>query len=381
MRRLVAGFLLACAALSAQILVDAARIPAGLRSLQPLPGEQPARCELTPLRPMLNFGFRFQAGYVARLPLNQYLGSGHKMAILARITPEGGDRKPVYLLQTLKLPPIPKTNQEGEVGGGYLLGEGRYSVSWMLLDDANRVCRKEWRIDVQLNHSESKVRPAMPPFTVSDFSPRASAWSRSDRDDARPVRLTVLLHAAPLSPRRTQLRAGDRMMLLGSLASLLERVPARWVRLVVFSLDQQKEIYRKDRFVPQELEQVAQSLNDLELGMVDYGVLQNRRGHIDLLANLVHRELTAAEPSEAVVFLGPTARFADKPPKTVLEKPAAATPRFFYFQFKPLFRRSTNSFPDSINFAVDRLKGKNLVIHSPGEFAKAIEDLESRVAR
>jgi hypothetical protein len=329
---------------------------------------------------MLNFGFRFQAGYVARLPLSQYSGAGHKIAILIKITPEGGDRKPVYLLQTLKLPPIQKTNQEGEIGGGYLLGEGRYTVAWMLLDDANRVCHKEWRIEAQLQHSESKVRPAMPPFTVSDFSLRADS-SRRGPDDARPLRLTVLLHAAPLSPRRTQLRASDRMMLLGSLASLLERVPTRTVRLVVFSLDQQKEVYRKDGFVPQELEQVAQSLNDLELGTVNYGVLQHRLGYLDLLANLVHRELTATEPADAVVFLGPTARFADKPSKTALEKTAGAAPRFFYFQFKPIFRRNTADFPDSIHFTVDRLKGKNLVIHSPGEFAKAIEDLETRVAR
>ena len=43
-----------------------------------------------------------------------------------------------------------------------------------------------------------------------------------------------------------------------------------------------KELFRQDDFSPKALEQVAQSINDLQLGVVDYRVLQNRRGHIDV---------------------------------------------------------------------------------------------------
>ena len=58
-------------------------------------------------------------------------------------------------------------------------------------------------------------------------------------------------------------------------------MPTRSVRLVVFNLDQQKELFRQESFSPKALDQVAQAINNVQLGVVDYRVLQNRRGHLD----------------------------------------------------------------------------------------------------
>jgi len=58
-----------------------------------------------------------------------------------------------------------------------------------------------------------------------------------------------------------------------------------------------------------------------------------------------------------------------------MEKPAGG-PRFFYFQYRPVFRRAVAVTPDSINFTISNLKGKNVVIRTPADFAKAIESLE-----
>jgi len=216
----------------------------------------------------------------------------------------------------------------------------------------------------------------MPPDTVADYWLRGSRGSRRNTDDVRPVRLTVLLHAAPVSSRRTTMRASDKMMLLGTLSSLLERVPTKSLRLVVFNLEQQKEIFRRDVFTADSLDQVTQSLNELELGSVDYAVLKNRRGHIDLLADLMNQELDAEEPSDEVVFLGPRTRFSDKVPQTAVEKPRGAGPRFFYLQLRPFYGSLGGDFPDSIHFAVARVSGKTLVIHTPGEFSSAIDQIE-----
>ena len=54
--------------------------------------------------------------------------------------------------------------------------------------------------------------------------------------------------------------ARDRILLLGTLASLLERVPTTSVRLVVFNLDQQRELYRQDGFSTPGFNEVARSL-------------------------------------------------------------------------------------------------------------------------
>jgi hypothetical protein len=137
-------------------------------------GEQALRCEVSAIKPSLNFSFRYQAGYMVTVPMNQYLGSGHGWTMLTRITPEGGARKPVYLISQIALPPVPKTNVEARVGGGYLLGEGAYDVRWMMLDDAGRVCRKSWRVDVHPSHADRQVKVAMPPDTVWEIGLRGS---------------------------------------------------------------------------------------------------------------------------------------------------------------------------------------------------------------
>jgi hypothetical protein len=218
------------------------------------------------------------------------------------------------------------------------------------------------------------VKVAMAPHAIQPFS----SWTVGDRrytDDAPPIRLTVLMHAAPNSPRRMRMGARDRFLLLGTLASLLERVPTTSVRVVVFNLDQQRELYRHDDFSTAGFNDVAQSLDTLELGLVDFHVLQNPRGHVNLLADLVNQEINAPQPSDVVLFIGPMARYVDKMPNSVLEKPPGATPRFFYFQYRPMMRMES-TLPDVIHSAVSKMKGKTVVIHSPGDFAKGIDQME-----
>jgi hypothetical protein len=365
--------LLASAPALCQTVVDPRRIPESLRRFEPRPGEEALHCELTPLKPALDFTFRFQSVFFVKVPLALYAGSGHFWTILIRAIPDGGE--PVYFRTNIRLPEIPKTKVEAEIGGGFVMGEGRYDVQWLLADDSGRVCRKKWSVNAQLGHGERNIRVALPPHTADGFFSSKARDVRANRDDAAPFRLTVLLDAAPLSLRRTTLRASDSITLVGLLSSLLERLPARSVRLVVFNLDQRKEVFRQDPFARSALDRVMESINDLQLGVVDYHVLQNRRGHIEFLADLINQELEAPKPSDAVVFLGSSTRYLDKLPPAALRTNGTSAPRFFYLQYRPYWRR-TSTFPDIITQALHTLRGKTLAIHSPAEFARAIEQVE-----
>jgi hypothetical protein len=369
--------LAACTLAPAQGIVNPNRLRSGvvaqLDAAQA--GEQPLRCDVSAIKPMLNYSFRYQAGYVVTVPMNQYLGSGHGWTMLTRITPAGGDPKPVYLMSRIPLPRVPKTNVVVTVGGGYLLGEGAYAVRWMMRDDTGRVCRKSWRVDVHPSRADRQVKVAMPPDTVWELTLRGLRTLGPSTDDTAPLRLTIFLHTAPLFPRRTRMRPNDMVTLMSTVSSLLERVPARSVRLVLFNLDQQKELYRKEGFLLQDMAQVFQAMTNIELGLVDFQVLQNKRGHVDLLADLVNREIEAQPPSDVVLFLGPRTRYFDRVPQASLEKPAGHGPEFYYFQIVP-FLSPEAALGDSIKSAVSRLGGKTIQIHTPGEFAKAIERLE-----
>ena len=376
MLRVLAALLLASAA-SAQVVIDQGKLPAPFRDFQ-AHGEPQLRCAVEPIKPLLNFGFRFQAGYVVRVPMNQFSGKGQRWVMLMKITPEAGGR-PVFLASAVGLPEVPPgTKAQGEIAGGYLLGEGRYRVDWLLTENKGRVCRKSWKVVVRLKRGERTVKLAMAPDSVSELSLRGTASRAPADEDVRRLRLTVLLHAAPLSFRRTRMRASDRIVLLGALAALLEQLPTRHVRLALFNLDQQKELLRQDGFTLDGIDRVAQSMNEVELGTVDYRVLMNRRGHLELLAGLVNREVEDGTP-DAVVVLGPPARYWEKMPQDAVEKPAGPGVRFFNFQLQP-YMRAMPVFPDAISYTVSRLRGKTTVIRSPGDFARAISQITGKVA-
>ena len=174
-----------------------------------------------------------------------------------------------------------------------------------------------------------------------------------------------LLHAAPASPRRLHLRVYDRILLLSTLSALLERAQPTSVRLEVFNFDKQRVIYGSDDFTLKSMGEVAQALNRLELETVDVKTLQNRSGAMDLLASLIGKETASSKPSDAVVFLGPAARYIDKLPASTIEG-APGGMRFYYFQYRTFAGRPQPMIPDIISSALSSLKGGSFRSIRPG---------------
>jgi hypothetical protein len=356
-------------------VVNPARLRRFPNAFEPKPGEVALRCDVTPTRPMLDYGFRFQTGYRVSMPAAQFEGKGHVLSVLTRVTPRAEGATAFHLLTRQNLPAIPKTNQEMTSGGSFLIGEGKYDVNWVLVDDRNRVCRKNWHLDVKRSHSERTVEVGMPANTVWDYSLRGARLQPKPADDAEAIRLSILVNAAPLYQRRTRLHAGDVGTLMSALGSLLEHVPTRGVRLAVFNLEQQRELYRNTNFTLSRIPEVAAAMNAIELNTVDFQVLKNRRGHVDLVADMVNKEIQAEPPSDAVVVIGPESRFFDRVPAELLHVLSKPAPRFLNLQIIPLMTAPTG-LPDVIGNAIARVGGKTVTVHSPGDFAKAIARLE-----
>jgi len=387
MRGALFAFVLSSPLLCAQSIVP---LPAG-----GFPQGGSLRCRVSPIHPAVDFGLRLQAGYTVHVPLAQYKGAGHKWRVVVRVEPREPAAAPIYLGSHFELPPVPDTKAEGEIGGGFLLGEGRYEVTLALEDEQGRTCTAAWQIEAS-GRAVRGFDNVLPPGAVAELS---SAPAESSQD---PVfeRLTVLVHAAPATERDARLQASDLVTSLGELSSLVGQRPARSVRLVVFNLTQQTELLRKDPFRLADLNAVQQALYNLQLAQVDYRVLQNRNGETELLAGIVEREMSAAEPPEAVVFLGPRLRSPAGLAKRALAIPKKM-PRFFYvarwrtprqgsggtpgdmkgrlgaFQLDPLPAR-VHTETDVIAEMVARLKGKTFDVESPADFAKAIRQIGRR---
>jgi hypothetical protein len=361
--------LLAMSPAFGQVVVEASKVPEEWRDLQAHKGEPKLDCSVAPVKPQLNYSFRFQTGYVVHVPMRQYLGKGHWIATLVRVTPEEKERQPVYLSSNARLPEVPKTKQLIEFGGGFVVGEGKYLVEVIVTDNAGRVCREDWKIKAKLGRKEGGVPAGMPPGTVDEISLRK--WTRGSKGpkDEQGRRVTVLMNVSPVFPRKVRLGGYDRVLLLSSLASLVERLPLRSMRLVLFSLDQQREIYRSDNFQAADFGRVAQALGRLELGTVDYEVLKNRRGHVDLISDLIS-ESSKDDKSDAVVFLGPKPWYFDRVQRTALPERGPHDPPFFYIQFRPFM--ASASYTDTLMAAVKQMGGKTFDVYTPGDFAQAI---------
>lgn len=377
--RVFALMLAVCSAAFGQSIMDPSRVPKEWLDFERRSDEQKLDCQVSPVRARMNYSFRFQTGYVARVPGKQYVGKGHWIASFFRVTPEHEEREPVYFASTVRLPEVPDNDSTLEMGGGWVVGEGRYKVDWLMTDDSGRVCIKNWKVHAKLGRKERGVEPGMAPGVVDEISIRKWTRGSSGANDDGGRKVTILMNANPVMPRRTRIGSYDRGLLLSSLAAAIERLPLRSVRLIVFSLDKQREIYNNDDFQPTDFSAVSRALERLELGVVEYEVLKNRRGHIDLLSDLVSDAVNSGD-SDAVLFLGPKPWQFDKVKREELPVTAASKPApVFYIQFRPFIFGAT--YPDTIMNAVKRMDGKTFEVYSPGDFAEAIRDINAVLER
>lgn len=338
------------------------------------PGPNSLKCFIEKRNPFLDFALRFQSGYVVHCRLSVFEGKKVIVAIYLRVTPEG--KPPVLFASGYRLPAITpdmalanapkKLKQEVGLSGVVSVGEGRYSVDVLVMDDRGRSCRKHWKIKVAPDRSQRRVHLAVDPLTVQSFDRRT--WSVPPPHRSGGLRLTVLLDAAPINPYQSRLRAWDRMFLLECIYSLLRQMPYQSVRLVAFNIDQQREIFRRDPFDDAAFLALSRSLQEIETSTISVQALKNRNSP-EFLTDLANQEFTADAPSDVVILLGPNSRSdANVRPELLSRKPDS--PPLFYFHYIPWVG---NAFPDSFQNLTKAAAGKTFQIHSPADFDQAIQ--------
>jgi hypothetical protein len=218
-------------------------------------------------------------------------------------------------------------------------------------------------------------------------------------------RLTVLLDAAPLDRGLSKPQDADISILTTNLEYVMEQLPARSVRLVVFNMELEAELFRSDAFIAAAIGQVARALNSKQFATVDYRALANRVGPAGFLAGLIKRELREPESAGAVIFLGPLARFNEEVPKSAI-KDRRARPKFFYLQYRPrgmdglAIPSDSETYPcgggtcvsipgpatlaemrDTITSAMGVVKGSVFIVRTPEEFTHALAQIAAKVRK
>ncbi|HEV2426075.1 MAG TPA: hypothetical protein VGZ29_14690 [Terriglobia bacterium] len=346
------------------------------------PGAQRLNCTITPAKPFMDFQFRFNAGFTIGCPLKIFVGQKTRLSTYIRVTPEGSEA--VLLSGTSDVPAMPadmaasasprKLNQDIELSGEFSLGDGRYRVELVTVDDQERACVKTWKVDAA---RRGGLQPAviLKPGSVepAEFVP----WKGKLVPNG--LRITVLLDVAPVNPREPKLRAWDRTFLLDSLSALLRQLPCKSVRLAAFNLDQQQELFLEDSFTGgEEFDRLERAMERLELGTVSYSLLQRQQGWVDMLFQHVKQEASAAQPSDAVIILGPATHWRLK----VINKGQMAALKgrvepthFFRFEYSAVW----TVFPDALDTLTKSLGGTVLTFHSPQDLEHVIRKMQRQL--
>lgn len=327
------------------------------------------QCNITRVPPRLSFSFRYWAGYEITVPVRQYQpASKGQLTVAIRAVPRGGT--PRYFIRRRPLPPLPEDPKlyrraELYLSGALVLGPGEYEMDLQMADSTGRVCRDAWTLKVPSSKTPLRIEPG----EVTD--------SRIDQWDGIPEKqhegtVTVFLHAAPVFPRRnvTRISAWDTAVLLGSLTSLLDTLPFREARVVAYNLDSRRVIFEDGKFGPRGLSRLGTEMETLDLGTISVDTLQSA-GPLDLVHNMVDAELRRANPSDAVVFLGPLSRYFGKIPDE-LKQLRRQLPDTFGLSIFPRFGQTG----DLIDSFVKSGGGDVVVVYRPSDLAKAIRQIE-----
>ncbi len=346
--------------------------------------------------PWLNYAFRFQAGYSIEIPLRQFAGKGNTVRVIARVRPSDGSRPPVCLFQSGELPEIPEGGKPDlPITGAFFLGEGNYRVDLAVFDQAGRLYQARFNLEAALKGGDRKVRLELAPGEVQPLG--SLRWKPHSEPAGRTRRLTLLLNAASLYGEGKLPALYDPVLLLSSLSTVLSEGAFDQVRLIAFNLDQQRELFRQDRFDADGFRKLAETLLSLKLSSVPVTALAPGEARHALINSLVRAEMSSEKPPDAILFLGP---YADDESKwrSVPCESGHGGPAIFYFQQRinrAMGRRLRDDFagraertmgvrpielPDTLERLVHACSGEVYRIHDPAELASAIAKLNSKAA-
>jgi hypothetical protein len=341
------------------------------------PGKDDRRmaCRVQPYPARSNFEFQFWAGYDIAVPVKQFESEGRErpMAIAIKVTPEQKGAKANYLFSRAAFPrkisPQLWTMKHVEMnlGGGFLVGVGKYRVELRVMDSARRLCYRDWKVEAKDIGVPTKLKPN----EVKDSG--FEGWE--GLKDGRGT-VSVYVQAAVFVRRRitTKLSAWDRAVLLGSLRSLLEVGGFARARVKVFHLDGRRVLFEREEFGKGDFESLMDVLMGLNLGTVSYETLRGPNEEA-FLTGLMGEEVARDKPSDAVVFLGPAARSGPKLSPLAREL-RGQLPPLHYLVLTPWLAVESDLLERFVKAAPG---GKVHSVYQPADLAKGIREIRERL--
>lgn len=340
-------------------------------------------CTVTPVKAQLGFDLKFHSGYEVSVPLKELAGSENQLTMVFKVTAEGRPDDPAYLSQHVNVPAI----AENAGGPAYLtgtfdIGEGKYHVSWLMRDRAERVCSSNWDVEASLPAKDKQMALDIEAHAIraaegQPFKQEAPV-QRAQADN--PLNVKVVVNFAPQDASSATLQPLDINALLSILRNIAREPRIARFSIVAFNMQEQRVLYRQEDASQIDFPALGKALASLNLGTVDLKRLTQKHGDTEFLATLISQELKReGDVPDAIIFAGPKVVLEESIPQETLKQLADVKPTVFYMNYS--LNPQANPWRDAIGSAVKYLKGVEYTISKPRDLFFSWADIVGRIVK
>lgn len=342
------------------------------------------QCTVTPIDPTLGFDLRFHSGYDVTIPLKELIGEENQLTMLFRVTPtkprDDEPGEPQYFMQHVRVPKIAEgAGGDAALSGIFDLGEGKYHVDWLMRDRSDRVCSHYWDSEAILNDKDRQITLEMTPGAietahVEQFTEDPPVQRNLDR----PLNVKVMVNFAPQNPNSSRMRSFDTLGLVTLMRRLSREPRFGKFSVVAFNIAEQRVLYRQSSADRIDFPALGNAIRDVTPGVVSVKLLDNKRGEVEFLTDLIKKEMTAIDRPDALIFAGPKYNVENGTPDDEL-KPIAGGVDYPLFYLNYNLSPQANPWRDSIGRAIRVFDGKEYTITKPRDLWFSVTEIVNRI--
>jgi hypothetical protein len=384
----VGALIATCAGLSAQeiMLSDGGMVRLFASDAAILEAQETRKdiaCTVTPNKPALGFDLQFHAGYDVAVPMKELAGPDNLLTMVFRVTPEGRPREATYFSQRTEVPKIDgDAKGDAVLHGSFDLGEGKYRVSWLMRDRAERVCSFNWDAEASLPLRDRQMTLDIPAGAVraSEKEPFKQEPPVEREQRGGPLNIKVIVNFAPQDSNSAALQPLDTGALVSILRSIAREPRINTFSIVAFNMQEQRVIYRQQEASQIDFPALGDALKTLNPGTVDFRQLAQKHADSEFLRVLMTREIKEeTENPDAVIIAGPKVTFDDSGSQDALKQLGDAKVPVYYMNYN--LNPQANPWRDALGSVVRSFKGAEFTISRPRDLFFAWTEIMSRIVK
>jgi hypothetical protein len=345
-------------------------------------------CSVQPYKPRLGFDLMFHSGFRVSLPTKALAGAENMLTILFRVTPAKHRNRPTYFFQSYRVPLI-QSSRRGrvELSGLFLVGEGKYSVDWLMRDLSGRFCTGFWDLEAKTGAKEERA-PAIArdviesvrtdPFAGDPVIERSHDGERSH--DRRLLSIAIIVNYNRPTLGRLPFTPTDRSELAAILRVLGRDPGIGRYSVLACSLQTGQVLYRQDPGPNIDLPGLGQALDPATLASVSVKQLTMKHGFSDFIADLIAKELDRDLP-DAFIFISPECPLDFKIPRDAVSRFKSRPVFYLNLSLNQSINVGRSSSEDVFGRLARQMHAVEYPIRQPLDLFKAWSDIRSRITR